>query len=157
MQTTNKKKQNCRTFSRHTVNVNVNYWNITHHCLWLLHPSFLIKLIITATWILFNALLLRLNLGTEMVSCHMLPMMASLRILQFSTVCRWGTEQPQSSFGLIFILFSMKIAGGHHHGSQGKSPSPSPMAHSDSHEVLMLYLQKSPRNKLLLLLSDESC
>ena len=45
-----------------------------------------------------------------MVSCHMLPMMASLRILQFSTVCRWGTEQPQSSFGLIFILFPMKIA-----------------------------------------------
>ena len=91
-----------------------------------------------------------------MVSCHMLPMMASLRILQFSTVCRWGTEQPQSSFGLIFILFPMKIAGGHHHGGQGKSP-PAPMAHSDSHEVLMLYLQKSPRNKLLLLLSDESC
>ena len=90
-----------------------------------------------------------------MVSCHMLPMMASLRILQFSTVCRWGTEQPQSSFGLIFILFPMKIAGGHHHGGQGKSPPP--MAHSDSHEVLMLYLQKSPRNKLLLLLSDESC
>ena len=54
----------------------------------------------------------------------MLPMMASLRILQFSTVCRWGTEQPQSSFGLIFILFPMKIAGGHHHGSQGKSPPP---------------------------------
>ena len=26
------------------------------------------------------------------------------------------------SFGLIFILFPMKIAGGHHHGSQGKSP-----------------------------------
>ena len=145
MQTTNKKTQNCRTFSRHTVNVNVNYWNITHHCLYLLHPSFLIKLIIiTATWILFNVLILRLNLGIEMVSCHMLPMMASLRILSISTVCRWRTEQRQGSFGLIFILFPMKIAGGHPHGSQGKSP-PS-LAHSDSHEVLMLYLQKSPRN-----------
>ena len=91
-----------------------------------------------------------------MVSCHMLPMMASLRIFAISTVCRWGTEQPQSSFGLIIFHFvPMKIAGGHHHGSQGKSPPPP--AHSDSHEVLMLYLQKSPRNKLLLLLSDESC
>ena len=92
-----------------------------------------------------------------MVSCHMLPMMASLRIFAISTVCRWGTEQPQSSFGLIIFHFvPMKIAGGHHHGSQGKSPPPPP-AQSDSHEVLMLYLQKSPRNKLLLLLSDESC
>ena len=61
------------------------------------------------------------------------------------------------SFGLIFILFPLKIAGGNNHGFQGKSPPPPPMAHSDSHEVLMLYLQKSPRNKLLLLLSDESC
>ena len=78
-----------------------------------------------------------------MVSCRMLPMMASLRIFAISTVCRWGTEQPQSSFGLIFILFLMKIAGGHPHGSQGKSP---PRPSSDSHEVLMVYLQKSPRS-----------
>jgi len=61
-----------------------------------------------------------------MVSFHMLPMMASLRISAISTVCRWGTEQPQSSFGLILILFPMKIAGGHPYGSQGKSPPPSP-------------------------------
>ena len=56
-----------------------------------------------------------------MVSCHMLPMMASLCIFAISTVCRWGTEQPQSSFGVIFISFPMKIAGSHPHGSQGKS------------------------------------
>ena len=66
-------------------------------------------------------LILRLNLGIEMVSCHMLPMMASLCIFAISTVCRWGTEQPQSSFGVMFISLPMKIAGGHPPGSQGKS------------------------------------
>ena len=38
---------------------------------------------------IINVLILRLNLGTEMVSCHMLPMMASLHIFAISTVCRW--------------------------------------------------------------------
>ena len=37
-----------------------------------------------------------------------------------------GTEQPGSSFGLIFLLFPKKIARGHAHSSQGKSPTPGP-------------------------------
>ena len=37
-----------------------------------------------------------------------------------------GTEQPGSSFGVIFLLFPKKIAGVHAHSSRGKSPTPGP-------------------------------
>ena len=37
-----------------------------------------------------------------------------------------GTEQPGSSFGLIFLLFPKKIAGVHAHSSWVKSPTPCP-------------------------------
>ena len=45
---------------------------------------------------------------------------------KFIYASRWGTEQPGSSFGLIFLLFPKKIAGGHAHSSRGKSPTPCP-------------------------------
>ena len=45
---------------------------------------------------------------------------------KFIYVSRWGTEQPGSSFGLIFLLFPKKIARGHAHSSQGKAPTPGP-------------------------------
>ena len=44
----------------------------------------------------------------------------------FNNSLRWGTEQPGSSFGLIFFLFPTKIAGGHAHSSRGKSLVPDP-------------------------------
>ena len=35
-------------------------------------------------------------------------------------VARWGTDQPESSFGLIFLLFPTKMAWGHAHSSREK-------------------------------------
>ena len=55
------------------------------------------------------------------------------RYLQF--ISRWETEQPGSSFDLIFLLFPTKIARCHAHSNQGKSlppPPPPPPAHIDS-------------------------
>ena len=42
-------------------------------------------------------------------------------IIEFS---RKGNCTVGSSFGSIFLLFSMKVAGAHAHSSQGKSPLP---------------------------------
>ena len=46
------------------------------------------------------------------------------RYLQF--ISRWETEQPGSSFDLIFLLFPTKIARCHAHSNQGKSLPPPP-------------------------------
>ena len=46
------------------------------------------------------------------------------RYLQF--ISRWETEQPGSSFDLIFLLFPTKIARCHAHSNQGKSLPPTP-------------------------------
>ena len=43
---------------------------------------------------------------------------------RFIYVSSWGTEQPGSSFGLIFLLFPKKITRGHAHSSRGKFPTP---------------------------------
>lgn len=46
---------------------------------------------------------------------------------QVFTISSWGTEQPEISFGVIFIFFfPTKIAGGRAHVSRGISPTPSP-------------------------------
>ena len=57
------------------------------------------------------------------------PCEISLNVTSFRTVnkisgSKWGTEQPASSFGLIFLLFPKKIVRGHAHCSWGKSPAP---------------------------------
>ena len=38
-------------------------------------------------------------------------------------ISRWGIEQLGLSFGLIFLLFPMKVARGHAHKSRGKPPA----------------------------------
>ena len=45
---------------------------------------------------------------------------------QVFTISSWGTEQPGSSFGVIFIFFPKKIAGRRAHDSRGISPTPNP-------------------------------
>ena len=45
---------------------------------------------------------------------------------QVFTISGWGTEQPGSSFRVIFIFFPTKIAGGRAHNSRGISPNSSP-------------------------------
>jgi len=42
-------------------------------------------------------------------------------------VSRWGTDQPGSLVvDFIFLLFPMKVDGGHAHSSRGKFLAPSP-------------------------------
>ena len=48
----------------------------------------------------------------------------------YAIYSRWGTEQPRSSFGLIFLLFPTKLAGALAHSSWGKS-----LALSDSPDL----------------------
>ena len=43
-------------------------------------------------------------------------------------ISRWGIEQLGLSFGLVFLLFLMKVARGHAHKSREKpQPSPRPL------------------------------
>ena len=42
---------------------------------------------------------------------------------RINTTCRQGIKQQQVSFGSIFLLFPLKVAGAHVHSSQGKSPA----------------------------------
>ena len=41
-------------------------------------------------------------------------------------ISRWGIEQLGLPFGLIFLLFPMKVATGHAHKSRGKPPAQPP-------------------------------
>ena len=47
-------------------------------------------------------------------------------------ISRWGIEQLGLSFGLIFLLFPMKVARGHANKSQGKPPAQPSLATLDS-------------------------
>ena len=68
--------------------------------------------------------------------CRAVTKISSCRVY---AVSRWGTEQPGSSFGLIFLLFPKKIAGGHAHSTQGKSlPDPWPLVTTLQIRVLLL-------------------
>ena len=56
--------------------------------------------------------------GCKISSCWVYP------------VSRRGIEQLRSPFGIIFLLFPMKVVMGHAHSSRG---NPQPLAFSDSH------------------------
>jgi len=56
---------------------------------------------------------------------------------------RRGIAQQGSTFGSIFLLFSMKVARVHAHSSQGKSPTPGSFVTALMSTVLYLKLRRS--------------
>lgn len=52
-------------------------------------------------------------------------------------ISKWGIEQLGLSFGLIFLLFPMKVAREHAHKRQGKPPAQPPTLDSSSGSVFI--------------------
>ena len=56
-----------------------------------------------------------------MLDCRDVTKISNCRL---NTTNGWGIKQLRISFGSIFLLFYMKVAGSHVHGSWGKPPAP---------------------------------
>ena len=61
------------------------------------------------------------SLGSLQFSWSTPRVVAKISSCRVSAISRRGTEQQGSSFGSIFLLFPMKVAGAHANSSQGKS------------------------------------
>ena len=66
----------------------------------------------------------------QIIHLHVNRAVTKMSSCQVYAISRRGIEQLGSSFGYIFLLFPMKVAGGHAH-----SRHPQPPALSDSPDV----------------------
>ena len=59
------------------------------------------------------------------ISIHVVPRaVAKISSCRVYANSRRGIVQLGSYFASVFLLFPMKVAGGHAHSNQGKSPGP---------------------------------